>query len=191
MVDELAVSDRSPAELAARFDMPSNLLAHHLAVLEQVELIERLTSSGDRRRRYVRLVRAPLDRLQFPVLVPDGLVLFVCTHNSARSQLAAALWNARPGRLASSAGTQPTEIHPKAVAAAKRAGLDLGGAEPRHLDDAPEASLVVTVCDRAHEELPPDPSWWHWSTPAPSEIGTAAAFDATVAQLDARIRDLN
>lgn len=191
MVDELAVSDRSPAELATRFEMPSNLLAHHLSVLEQAGLIERFPSSGDRRRRYVRLNSTPLLELGIPVMVPDGLVLFVCTHNSARSQLAAALWNTRTGRVASSAGTHPTRIHPKAIAAAERAGLDLRDAEPQHIDDAPDAALTITVCDRAHEELAPDPGWWHWSTPAPTEVGTAAAFDATIAHLDARIRALN
>ena len=63
IVEDLAVSDRSPKELAARFSVPSNLLAHHLDVLEDVGLIERFVSAGDRRRRYVRLVRAPLARL--------------------------------------------------------------------------------------------------------------------------------
>ena len=191
IVDELTTSDRSPAELGERFGLPSNLLAHHLDVLEAAGLVERFASSGDRRRRYVRLVARGFDVLGPSVEIPTGLVLFVCTHNSARSQLAAALWERRNGRPASSAGTHPTEIHPGAVAAAGRVGLDLRGAVSQHLDAAPPADLVVTVCDRAHEELRPDSSWWHWSTPAPTDLGTDDAFDQVLTQLDTRIRNLD
>ena len=190
VVDELATSDRSSSELARLFSLPGNLLAHHLDVLERAGLVQRFTSAGDRRRRYVRLVREPLGELGVTVAVPDGLVLFVCTHNAARSQLAAALWKARTGHAATSAGTHPTEVHPEAKAAAGRAGLDLSDAVSRHVDDVVGAGTVVTVCDRAHEELRPAPQWWHWSVASPSEIGTAEAFDATVDELDTRIRAL-
>ncbi len=189
IVEDLAVSDRSPTELAARFSMPTNLLAHHLDVLEDVGLIERFVSAGDRRRRYVRLVRAPLARLGVATARPAGRVMFVCSHNSARSQLAAALWTARTGEVATSAGTHPADrVHPGAVAAATRAGLDLSGAEPRMLEAAGHPDLVVTVCDQAHEELDPGRGWWHWSLPDPVEDGRAAAFDAVVNELDERIR---
>ena len=189
IVEDLAVSDRSPTELAARFSVPTNLLAHHLDVLEGVGLIERFVSTGDRRRRYVRLVREPLARLGVATARPAGLVMFVCSHNSARSQLAAALWTARTGGEATSAGTHPADrVHPGAVAAAARAGLDLSRAEPRLLDADRPADLVVTVCDQAHEELDPDSSWWHWSLPDPVEDGRAAAFDAVITELDDRIR---
>ncbi len=189
IVDDLAASDRSPTELAARLSMPTNLLAHHLDVLEGVGLIERFVSAGDRRRRYVRLLRAPLTRLGVATAPPAGQVLFVCSHNSARSQLAAALWAARTGGLATSAGTHPADrVHPGAVAAASRVGLDLGSAEPRTLDADEHADLVVTVCDQAHEELDPEPGWWHWSLPDPVEDGRAAAFDAVITELDDRIR---
>jgi ArsR family transcriptional regulator, arsenate/arsenite/antimonite-responsive transcriptional repressor / arsenate reductase (thioredoxin) len=189
IVEDLATSDRSPTELAARFSMPTNLLAHHLDVLAGVGLIERFVSTGDRRRRYVRLVRAPLTRLGVPTTRPAGRVLFVCSHNSARSQLAAALWRTRTGEVATSAGTHPADrVHPGAVAAAARAGLDLSDAEPRVLDADEHADLVVTVCDQAHEELDPEPGWWHWSLPDPVEDGRPAAFDAVVADLDDRIR---
>ena len=63
MVDDLAVSDRAPVELAERHGLASNLLAHHLDVLEQAGLIERSRSSGDGRRRYVRLRHEVLDVL--------------------------------------------------------------------------------------------------------------------------------
>ena len=189
IVEDLAVSDRSPTELVARFSVPSNLLAHHLDVLEDVGLIERFVSAGDRRRRYVRLVRAPLARLGVATVRPPGQMVFVCSHNSARSQLAAALWTARTGGTATSAGTRPADrVHPEAVAAGSRAGLELSRSEPRMFDAAGSADLVVTVCDQAHEELDPGPGWWHWSLPDPVEDGRAAAFDAVITELDDRIR---
>lgn len=192
IVEELAHSDRNSAELAARFDLPTNLLAHHLAALERVGLIERSPSSGDRRRRYVRLVRPTLERARVMTGSVKGPVLFVCTHNSARSQLAAALWHRRTGDTAASAGTHPAErVHPKAVAAAKRHGLDLTDATPRLLEpDDLDVEVVVTVCDRAHEELEGSERWLHWSLPDPAQAGTAADFDATIDALDERIAAL-
>ncbi|MFZ4811254.1 MAG: helix-turn-helix domain-containing protein [Ilumatobacteraceae bacterium] len=191
IVDELAVSDRSPKELGARLDISSNLLAHHLTVLEDTGLIVRFVSAGDARRKYVRLVREPLAHLEAHGTLPPGRVLFLCSHNSARSQLAAALWTARTRRPAESAGTHPApRVHRGAVAAARRAGLTLGDAKPQLVGEIPDGTQVVTVCDRAHEELDPDPSWWHWSIPDPVEAGTRAAFDGVVADLDARIASL-
>jgi protein-tyrosine-phosphatase len=152
-------------------------------------LVERFTSAGDRRRRYVRLVRGPLAELGIrPPGRPDRRVVFVCSKNSARSQLAAALWTARTGTDASSAGTHPApRVHPGAVAAARRAGLDLHGATPTSLDPDAHDQFVVTVCDRAHEELDVQPVWWHWSIPDPVEAATDDAFDAAVSELDQRI----
>lgn len=190
MVDELTRSDRSPKELAERFDLPGNLLAHHLDVLERAGLVERFVSSGDRRRRYVRLVPGPLHDLGIEDRRLSGRALFVCTRNSARSQLAAALWRRVTGGAASSAGTHPAgAVHPGAVAAAQRAGLDLADAVPRVLTDLDDCDLVVTVCDRAHEELP-DGEHLHWSVPDPVPVGTPAAFDAALAEIDHRINSL-
>ena len=119
-------------------------------------------------------------------------VVFVCTHNSARSQLAAALWQQLLGPTASSAGTQPAEqVHPAAVAAGQRHGLDLSGAVPHLLDDADRRAMIITVCDRAHEQLVPSLDNWHWSIPDPVDIGTDDAFDRAVTQLDNRIRTLS
>ena len=89
IVDELEVSDRSPKELGQRLGLTSNLLAHHLDVLERAGLITRFTSAGDARRKYVRLTRNGLGALSVgePRLLPATDVLFVCSHNSARSQL--------------------------------------------------------------------------------------------------------
>ena len=188
IVENLAVSDRSPKELAQKFSVPTNLLAHHLDVLEDVGLIERFGSAGDRRRRYVRLVPGPLTRLGVARALPPGQVVFVCSHNSARSQLAAALWTARTGGAATSAGTHPAaRVHPEAVAAATRVGLDLSRAEPRLFEAGAHDELVVTVCDQAHEELDPGPHWWHWSLPDPAEDGHSQAFDAVITELDDRI----
>jgi protein-tyrosine-phosphatase len=191
IADELAVSDRSPSELSRRFGVPGNLLAHHLDVLEGAGLIRRFVSSGDRRRRYVRLRHDALAGMVRTATARPDSMLFVCTHNSARSQLAAALWQTRTGRRASSAGTHPADtVHPGAVAAADRAGLALTAQHPRHLADAEAADVVVTVCDRAHEELRADAMWWHWSVPDPAEAGTTEAFDTALADLDHRISAL-
>jgi len=192
IVEDLAASDRSPKELSERFGLATNLLAHHLDILDDAGLIERFVSDGDKRRRYVRLLRAPLTELGIATARPAGSVLFVCSHNSARSQLAAALWRARTGQPARSAGTHPAErVHRGAVAAAARAGIDLSDAVPHQLEDPSIADVVVTVCDRAHEELDPEPSWWHWSIPDPAETATDEAFDAVVTDLDARIATLS
>jgi protein-tyrosine-phosphatase/DNA-binding transcriptional ArsR family regulator len=190
IVDELASSDRAPIELRRLLGLESNLLAHHLDVLEKVGLIERSRSSGDGRRRYVHLRRGALGALVPGATVSPTPALFVCTANSARSQLAAALWRHCTGQPAASAGTHPgSRVHPGAVAAAKRTGLDLGDATPRALAEVTDPPpLVVTVCDRAHEEVAEAGNWLHWSIPDPVPLGTAAAFDATVVELTDRIR---
>lgn len=186
IVDELVLSDRSPGELVDRLSMPSNLLAHHLDVLQQAGLVMRSPSAGDGRRRYARLVQSSAVGTTRPV--PVGEVVFLCTHNSARSQLAAAMWRERTGRRAASAGTRPAErVHRSAVAAARRAGLSLQGAAPRLLEDIPDGVQVVTVCDLVHEELEAGPDWWHWSIADPVADGSPRAFDAVVRALDERI----
>ena len=194
VVEELVCCDRSPVELRERLGIESNLLSHHLDVLESAGFVERVRSAGDGRRRYVRLVPGALDGLVPTSSAASCEVMFVCTQNSARSQLAAALWNDMVGEAAVSAGTRPADqVHPGAVAAAERAGLDLSGAQPCCVSDLPEAgrpSLVVTVCDQAHEELPAPEEWLHWSIPDPVAEGSAAAFDVVVDELRDRISRL-
>jgi protein-tyrosine-phosphatase/DNA-binding transcriptional ArsR family regulator len=189
IVDELVVSDRSPVELRRLVGIESNLLAHHLDVLESVGMIRRSRSSGDGRRRYIHLVHDTMDGLGLGRRVAPRRALFVCTRNSARSQLAAALWRSLSGAAAESAGTHPADrIHPGALAAAKRAGLDLSGSGPRTLDEVGKIpGLVITVCDQAHVELPPNNTWLHWSVADPVVEGTRAAFDAALGQLRERI----
>ena len=188
VVDELASSDRSPKELSDLLGVPANLLAHHLQVLEDAGLITRGASTGDRRRRYVQLQRAARPLLAGHECRRPGRVLFVCTHNSARSQLAAALWQERTGEVAESAGTDPAPaVHPGALAAARRAGLDVARRVPRRLTTVPPDTQVITVCDRAHEELDASPEWWHWSIPDPVDDPSPDAFDHVVDELDERI----
>lgn len=187
IVDELYRSDRSPGELRALLGVSGPLLTFHLDSLEAAGLVRRSTSAGDQRRRYVQLVSEPLELVRSPPTAPDRPVLFVCTHNSARSQLAAAVWVSEAGTTATSAGTHPSPtIHPGARSAADRADLRLGATEPRHLPPSLAGSHVVTVCDRAREEL--DRIGWHWSIPDPAIEGSDAAFDAVVAMLRDRVR---
>jgi ArsR family transcriptional regulator, arsenate/arsenite/antimonite-responsive transcriptional repressor / arsenate reductase (thioredoxin) len=200
IVDTLAWGEASPGELGARLGMMSNLLAHHLRVLEEVGLVARHRSEGDRRRSYVALRRAALD-----LLAPAGppvtaeRVLFVCTHNSARSQLAAAMWNDHSPVPATSAGTHPApRVHPGAVAVAHRRHLALVPRPPRHIHDVLDpADLVVTVCDSAHEELATGSTGGavartglHWSIPDPVTADDPAAFDTVVDELTERITRL-
>ena len=189
IVDELAVSDRAPVELRRRIGIESNLLAHHLDVLERVGLINRSRSSGDGRRRYVHLLRDVFDVVASRPKVRARRALFVCTHNSARSQLAAALWREITDAPATSAGTHPADrINPGAISAARRAGLDLDATGPRALSSVKRLpDLVVTVCDQANEELDLPTHWLHWSVPDPVPVGTKGAFDATVSELRERI----
>ncbi len=192
IVDLLAISDRNPAELGRDLGIGSSLLAHHIATLEAAELVERRVSAGDRRRRYLRLVPRALPATpDTPFLAADTL-LFVCTANSARSQLAAALWNRGSSIPAESAGTHPAStVHPLAVRTARRAGLDIAHTRPRPLADVGRrADLVITVCDRAHEELSIDVPVVHWSIPDPAERDDLPAFEAALASLDERIEIL-
>jgi len=192
IVDQLLLSDRAPVELRQLLEVESNLLAHHLDVLESVGMISRFQSSGDGRRRYVHLIRGSLVDLGLGRRMEPARALFVCTKNSARSQLAAAMWRSVTGAPADSAGTHPADaLHVGAVDAARRVGLDLSGATPHPLDQIAELpDLVVTVCDQAHEELAPNANWLHWSIADPVPDGTRAAFDSTVNQLRERITGL-
>lgn len=173
-------------------ELESNLLAHHLDVLEQNKLITRRRSSGDGRRRYVHLERDALEHLAPGRRVAVGPAVFVCTRNSARSQLAAALWMKLTGQDAVSGGTDPAErVHPGAIASARRIGLDLRGTRPRRLADIGALpSLVFTVCDRAHEDLAPPAMWLHWSITDPVPTATNDAFDLARDDLHARITHL-
>jgi ArsR family transcriptional regulator, arsenate/arsenite/antimonite-responsive transcriptional repressor / arsenate reductase (thioredoxin) len=188
ITDTLLAGDASPSELAGMLAMPSNLLAHHLHVLEQAGVITRRRSEGDRRRTYLRLVPGALDSLAAPPTRAARRVLFVCTANSARSHLAAALWRRASTIPAASAGTHPgSAIDPGAIAAARRHRLPLPRLRPRYISEVQhQDDLVVTVCDMAREELGGKASV-HWSVPDPVPAGDPASFDAAVADLSDRV----
>jgi protein-tyrosine-phosphatase len=114
-------------------------------------------------------------------------VVFVCTHNSARSQLAAALWRRRSAVPAASAGTEPAgRVHPLAVATARAHGLSLGRARTAKVGEVLRADdLVVAVCDNAHEQLTGERL--HWSVPDPAPAGTDDAFDRAFRDLADRV----
>jgi protein-tyrosine-phosphatase len=196
IVDELSMSDRSPSELGISLGIGSNLLAHHLRVLEDAGIVERLASAGDARRRYVRLVPDAVSVIAEPVATLAARhVLFVCTANSARSQLAAAVWNARHEVRASSAGTRPAErVRGEAIEAAARAGLDLRGARTMSIDEVTDdPDLIVTVCDIAHEEvrsLPANAKLLHWSIADPALSRSPSAFDRALGRITARVEIL-
>jgi protein-tyrosine-phosphatase len=190
MVDELALSDRTFLELAAAAQLPSNAAAHHLDVLESAGLIARHASEGDHRRRYITLRHDRLAGLVGTVPARPRVVLFVCTHNSARSQFAAALWHSRALGAAESAGTLPAPlVHPMAVRVAGELGLDLAAASPKGYDAIAVApDLVVSVCDRAREAgVPFDVPSLHWSVPDPVASGSVEAFRSAFAEIAARV----
>ncbi len=212
IVDALVLGDASPGELGAVTGLATNLLAFHLRVLDDATLIRRVRSEGDKRRSYVQL------RWDDPVVAamvprPDARavprVVFVCTANSARSQLAAAEWNRVSAVPATCAGTHPAErVHPRAVAAGRRHGLRLGRARTRHVTATLRADdLVVAVCDGAHEELTaaqrgasaptaarvraaPGRDWLHWAIPDPVALDTDDAFETAYRVLTHRIERL-
>jgi protein-tyrosine-phosphatase len=188
IVDSLARGDKSPTELQAEFTIGSNLLSHHLKVLESASIVSRLRSQGDHRRSYVRLTPTGLAVAQPAAATAAHRVVFVCTANSARSQLAAALWMLRSDVPAASAGTHPAaRIDPAARAVATRRNLGLPDLAPRTLAEVlTDDDFVITVCDTAHEELDSRDAL-HWSVPDPVLVGTATAFDAAYDELAARI----
>jgi protein-tyrosine-phosphatase/DNA-binding HxlR family transcriptional regulator len=191
ITDSLLAGDSSPSELAAMLTMPSNLLAHHLHVLEQAGLITRRRSDGDRRRSYLQLIPGALESLTPPAARTARRVLFVCTANSARSHLAAALWRHTSNLPAASAGTHPgARIEPGAIAAARRHRLPMRRLRPRHISDVQQdGDLVITVCDLAHEELGRQAAV-HWSVPDPVPAGDPVSFDAALAELSNRVERL-
>jgi ArsR family transcriptional regulator, arsenate/arsenite/antimonite-responsive transcriptional repressor / arsenate reductase (thioredoxin) len=191
IVDRLVLGDASPSELGSELGLPSNLLAHHLKLLEQAGLLERVRSEGDHRRRYLRLHTDALAGLMPAGLRMAPRVVFVCTHNSARSQLAAVLWAQRSRVPTASAGTRPADrVHPMAVAVARQRQLPLTRrARPAHVDDVlHEDDLVVAVCDNAHEELGTRaPDRLHWSVPDPARDPSDELFERVYDDIATRI----
>lgn len=129
-------------------------------------------------------------------------VLFLCTHNSARSQMAEGILRHLAGNWVetASAGTEVTRVHPLAVKAMKGRGIDLSGQRSKHLNDflGQRFDYVITVCDNAREScpiFPGAPEHIHWSIPDPSSVRgdekeQEAAFERAADDLVTRIRDL-
>lgn len=188
IVDLLGLADLAPGELGASLDIPTNLMAHHLQILEQAGLISRRRSEGDGRRTYV--LRTPAcNRLlgagsRLPR--PQG-VAFICSQNSARSQLAEHYWRTISNISATSAGTHPApRVHPDAITVARRHGLDLTHATPKLTGDILTGDeLLIAVCDRAYEELDTQPL--HWSVPDPARAGSPGAFERAYDELTRRV----
>ena len=229
LVRALSRGDLRVQELMARLGEPANLVSYHLRRLREESVVRERRSSSDRRDVYYSL---DLDRVAFlyraageslhpglsrgaadppPALAaapatrapgPPPRVLFVCTHNSARSQMAEALLRAQSGgRIeAASAGTSPTALHPLAIQVLAQQGIDIREQRAKSLAEvgATGWDRLVTVCDLAREACPALPEGveaQHWSVPDPaavegSEEARRGAFEAIARDLRTRIRFL-
>jgi protein-tyrosine-phosphatase/DNA-binding transcriptional ArsR family regulator len=218
MVERLLLTDAAPGELGTLFGLATNVLAHHLKVLQAAGLVRRVRSEGDARRAYVQLC---LNDPQVASLLSQGSsarpavaglpgqagagrpgrVLFVCTANSARSQLAAAAWARVSPLPVASAGTHPAaRVHPRAVATGRRHGLRIDPRATAGLEQAIAAGdLVVCVCDNAHEELVtagpdalgvPVAGSIHWAVADPVPVDTDEAFEHAYAEITGRVQRL-
>lgn len=191
IVDALALGDLSPGELGERTGQSSNLLAHHLAVLEHTGLVRRRRSDGDGRRSYLTLAweNPIVAATAAHGVTPAGArVVFVCSANSARSQMAASLLASASRSPVTSAGTTPAQaIHPLAVAELERHGLAPLSPTPASAADVVTANdFVVVVCDNAYEDMGPSNVALHWSVPDPA-LGDADDFRNTFENLTPRV----
>jgi ArsR family transcriptional regulator, arsenate/arsenite/antimonite-responsive transcriptional repressor / arsenate reductase (thioredoxin) len=219
LLSELARSDLRVHELTALAGRRQNAVSYHLARLREGGLVTVHRSSADRRDSYYRIELGRCGQLLadtagalHPGLLPGAppaasratsrpaapvRVLFLCTGNSARSQIAEALLRRAGGDRvrAASAGSHPKDLHPRAVRVLREYGIDWSGRRSRHLSEFADRplDLVITLCDRAREvcpEFPGRPETAHWSIPDPAADGSAAgypAFQRTAADLSARI----
>lgn len=194
LIGALRHSDRQAGELAAQCGLPQNLVSYHLGLLRQAGLLQAHRSDADARVFYYGLDLAGLRRaLQqigaalpldsgAPATLPAVAVAFLCTHNSARSQIAEGwLRQLSGGRVAArSAGVAPTALDPLAVQVMAEAGVDIGYQQAKGLDAirSERPAVAVTVCDLARESCAPcldAPIQWHWSIPDPARIAEGAA----------------
>lgn len=127
-------------------------------------------------------------------------VLFLCTHNAARSQMAEGILRdlSRGTVDVSSAGTEPAGVHPLAARALRDMNIDVRRQRSKHVDEfaGQTFDFVVTLCDSARElcpVFPGDPERIHWSFPDPGAVaGTEEerlqAFKHTARELATRLR---
>lgn len=125
-------------------------------------------------------------------------VLFICTHNSARSQMAEGLMRhlGRNRVEVHSAGNHPTQIHADAIRAMDALGIDIRGQQPKDVDvfAGQQFDYVITVCDKARETCPTFPGTnLHWGFADPATIEDVAersrTFDQIARVLAARIEN--
>ncbi|GCE29716.1 ArsR family transcriptional regulator [Dictyobacter alpinus] len=222
IITALAQSDRSVHEIIQVLHEPQNVVSYHLRKLREHHLITERRSSADERSLYYSLnlealralylsagnvlhpaigsLEVPSDPQQWPIPERPLRVLFLCTHNSARSVLAEALL--RPmsnGRVeVASAGTRPTGVHPATIQVLASLDIDHAHLRSKHIDELSDLHFdyVITVCDRVREVCPTWPAeaqLIHWSFPDPVQEGDAEeeryqAFEHTATQLTTRIR---
>lgn len=218
LLGELARSDRRGHELTLMLGQPQNLLSYHLGQLRRANLVAAHRSAADGRDTYytVDLARCgqllaatggalhPALRLApaaLPAREPGGTparVLFLCTGNSSRSQMAEALLRHEAGDAvtACSAGSYPKPVHPHAVAVMAEQGIDLTAHRSTHLSEfiGRQFDYVITLCDRVREVCPefpghPEPAHWSIRDPAGQPDGYAA-FQRTATELADRTRFL-
>jgi protein-tyrosine-phosphatase/DNA-binding transcriptional ArsR family regulator len=219
LLSELAHSDRRVGELCALAGRRQSLVSYHLRQLRDGGLVSMRRSAADGRDTYYVLDLARCGELLsstgsslHPALAPTprpraahepvstpARVLFACTGNSTRSQIAEALAEKLSGGAvsAASAGSDPKPLHPNAVRVMRERGIDLAGRRSKHLSEvaAQRFDFVISLCDRVREvcpEFPGGPELIHWSIPDPArEPGhdeeTLPAFERTATELCTRI----
>jgi protein-tyrosine-phosphatase/DNA-binding transcriptional ArsR family regulator len=216
LLRELARSDRQVRELTGLTGHPQSLVSYHLGRLRAARLVTARRSSADGRDAYYTVDLARCGELlaaaggalhpalgpgepQAAALTHSVRVLFLCTGNGARSQMAEALAQRLSGGLvqAFSAGSHPGALHPNTVRVMAEHGIDVRGRAAKHLSmfSADRFRYVITLCDRVREvcpEFPGHPRHIHWSIPDPAVAGDTdevsyPAFQATAAELEARI----
>jgi ArsR family transcriptional regulator, arsenate/arsenite/antimonite-responsive transcriptional repressor / arsenate reductase (thioredoxin) len=224
LLSELARSDRMVHELTGLVGQPQNLVSYHLGKLRDADLVLARRSSADRRDTYYRVDLSRFGEqlaatgrdlhpgLHLTLPTPgDGSravtarVLFLCTGNSARSQMAEALARARSGGAveAYSAGSHPKPLHPNALLVMRNeCGIDLAGQRSKHLSVYARRRFdrVITLCDRVREVCPEfagSPETIHWSIAEPAaghpeddHEASYPAFQQTAGELETRIRFL-
>jgi protein-tyrosine-phosphatase len=221
LLSELARSDRRVRELCALLERPQNLVSYHLGKLRAEGVVSSRRSAADGRDSYylldlarcgellatsggalhpaLRLAQPPPHKWDRASGAARPRVLFLCTGNSARSQIAEAFVEelAHGEVEARSAGSHPKPLHPNAVRVMRARGIDLSGRRSKHLSEFADERFdyVVSLCDRVREvcpEFPGHPDLIHWSIPDPAREGstdeeTFPAFERTAAELATRI----
>jgi ArsR family transcriptional regulator, arsenate/arsenite/antimonite-responsive transcriptional repressor / arsenate reductase (thioredoxin) len=222
LLTELADSDRRVGELTELVGKPQNLVSYHLRELRSAGLVSARRSAADGRDTYYRvdlgrcadlLVDAsaalhPALRLELVPPSPDATlrprgrtprVLFLCTGNSARSQIAEALLEHRSGHAieARSAGSHPKPLHPNAVRVMAERGLDIADRTTKHLGRFARNRFdrVITLCDKVKEvcpDFPGSPPTAHWSMADPAAEGDSddasyPAFVRTAKEIEGRV----